>query len=31
MKWFRNKTLVTVVISLIILALILAYIPLLFV
>lgn len=31
MKWFRNKTLVTVVISLIVLSLILAYIPLLFV
>jgi len=31
MRWFRNKTLVTVVVSLIILALILAYIPLLFV
>lgn len=31
MKWFRNKTLVTVVVSIIILAFILTYIPLLFV
>lgn len=31
MKWFRNRTLVTVVVTIIVLALILSYIPLLFV
>ncbi len=31
MKWFRNRTLVAVVVSIIVLALVLSYIPLLFV
>jgi hypothetical protein len=30
MKWFRNRTLVTIVVSIVVLALVMAYIPLLF-